>query len=163
MEGSCVIDDAPLLRDIICVTLHAVIDDNFEVPGFMLGETQRAISTESFCVGKGISCAHALAGLGAAGNTHVVVICGAAEVPEYKSALSNHGFKSVHVYGGPPTTRRHVTIVDNTAPGNKAVTHIQVPGISHPPELFSGDGALKQSLLAICRSSTKVSPLTEEV
>ena len=43
-----------------CVTLHAVIDENFTVTGFEPAVTQRASHYEACYVGKGISCAAAI-------------------------------------------------------------------------------------------------------
>ena len=52
-----------------CVTLHAVIDENFTVTGFEPAVTQRASHYEACYVGKGISCASAVSGLGNAAAT----------------------------------------------------------------------------------------------
>jgi|EP01049_Picozoa_sp_SAG25_P012308 hypothetical protein len=66
-------------------------------------------------VGKGISCSNALSDLGHAGDTAVLVLCGAADTALYQSALAPHTFGQVQVLGGPPQTRRHVTIIVSAA------------------------------------------------
>jgi len=107
-----------------CVTLHAVIDENFTVAGFVPAATQRASLAEAFPVGKGISCSNALSSLGHAASTSVLVLCGTEDTRAYEAALAPHGFGDVQVVGGPPKTRRHVTIID---PQSRApVTHVQV-------------------------------------
>ena len=63
-----------------CVTLHAVIDENFTVTGFEPAVTQRASHYEACYVGKGISCASAVSGLGNAAAA-AAVVAGAAAPP----------------------------------------------------------------------------------
>jgi len=121
-----------------CVTLHAVIDDNFICPDFEPNRTQRAVEFKSYPMGKGVSCAGAVTSLGRAGSTIVFVLCGKSETPLYEEVLRASGIKAVYVLGGPDHTRRHVTIINPTLAG--PATHIQVPGIPHPPELFGQDG-----------------------
>jgi fructose-1-phosphate kinase PfkB-like protein len=122
------------------VTLHAVIDENFTVAGFAKARTQRASLAEAFPVGKGISCGNALAGLGSAADTTVLVLCGHEDTQLYASALAPRNFQAVRVIGGATTTRRHVTVIDPMSA--EPVTHIQVPGIPHPPALFKPRGAV---------------------
>ena len=111
------------------VTLHAVIDENFTVPSFEPGKTQRAQSATAHPVGKGISCANAVACLGCAQHAVVIVLCGEADVKDYESALARHQFAESIVIPGPPTTRRHVTIIDPHS--SQAVTHVQALLTTH--------------------------------
>ena len=130
-----------------CVTLHAVIDENFTVTGFEPAVTQRASHYEACYVGKGISCANAVADLGNAAAAAVLVLCGAADCDTYESALQQHGFGAVHVIGGPAATRRHATIINPAS--DAPVTHVQVPGIPHPAELFAPTHQLTTTVAAM--------------
>eukprot|EP01043_Picozoa_sp_COSAG02_P033844 COSAG02_NODE_2332_length_9118_cov_1.999556_1_plen_276_part_10 len=130
-----------------CVTLHAVIDENFTVSGFEPAVTQRASHYEACYVGKGISCANAVAGLGSAAATAVLVLCGSADRGTYERALKQPGFGAVHVIGGPGATRRHATIIDPAS--DAPVTHVQVPGIPHPAELFDPRHQLTTTIAAM--------------
>jgi len=139
---------------LLTVTLHAVIDDHFDVPAFRQGQTQRARSNESFPTGKGISTATALVGLGAAAETCAVVLCGDDCREVYCELLASLGVRGL-VYTGAFRTRRHVTISDPTA-SSGGVSHIQVQGVPHPAELFSLDGALVTGMLQNVSASTLV-------
>ena len=108
------------------------------MPGFESGATQRAASNASFPAGKGISVATALAGLGEAGRTTAVVLCGQDTAPQYRELLGTLGVAAA-ITAAPVRTRRHVTISDPSAQRG-GVTHVQVQGVEHPGSLFTADG-----------------------
>jgi hypothetical protein len=73
---------------------------------------------------------NALACLGKAADTAVLVLCGKEDCSLFEGALARREFGDIQVIGGPATTRRHVTIIDPTS--RAAVTHVQV--LTSPPQ-----------------------------
>eukprot|EP00729_Bicosta_minor_P014798 gene14798-7961_t len=94
------------------VTLHAVIDMNFIVPGFAADGTFRAGNSQEHPAGKGVSCATAACGLGIGSSTAAVVVCGHDDVDLYKETVMSAGCAAAYCLGGPKKTRRHVTVID---------------------------------------------------
>ena len=75
------------------VVAHAqVIDDTYVCPGFGAGRTQRSAEYTSYPVGKGVSCATAVAGLGHASQCAVVVLCGEEDTNTYRDSLRKGGY-----------------------------------------------------------------------
>lgn len=90
------------------VTLHAVIDETFQIPNFVIGSTMRAESNATFPAGKGVSVSIGLSGLGLAENTRPVVLCGSADVGAYHEVFRDIGIplEQTVVIGGDFKTRR---------------------------------------------------------
>lgn len=105
------------------------------MPSFAAGETLRAAEARSYLSGKGVNVLTTLSGLGRAALCSGVVLCGRGEAGQYEHLLRRLGVHDVRIVGGEFATRRHVTILDPTSFTGR-VTHVQVVGIPHPPELF---------------------------